>query len=447
MKIKAKNILFSNPLFGYLLAFAIGYICGVANLRGPIVELPYIGLIALCLLFAFQNNLARVFSLLAYIVYIEIYIRAYGRALPYLTTQYFFILLIIILSFKKRGEWRIYSRSFIMMVLYCIMEILDMVRAEDINVTRGIAVQTVTLTMTVIWGAFNFLTPEIINKLFTHIKYASIFICGVMVTAHLSVVKYSLFSNYDVTNGLAPVQLSGYLGFACIIFFWSILNEKELNYKMLLNVVMMGVVSVYMLLSFSRGGFYFLSIIVLLYFLFNLSKVRSYLVLLMIIPIAISVYLYVSEETGGLIGKRYAEKGSSGRDVLVEIGFKLFEAEPLAGVGTGNFSHEVEARKLYYTESGAHNEFIRAAAEHGFLGIFFYWGFFALLFLEIFARQGVQREYAFYFALLFCMITVHNGLKISLQPMLMMLAVATPNLIQVRRKNYVPDTTKLAIRT
>ena len=436
MNIKAYKAVLMNPLLGYVIAFVIGFLYGISNVRGIPIAAPYVGLMAYCLLAAFQNNIHRVFSLLAYIVYGEIYVRAYGRVIPYLTTQYFIVVLLVILTIKRKNEWRFHSRSFILLLIFCLMEILDTARAVDANATRGIAMQTLTLTIAAIWGAFNFLTPSVINKLFHHIKYASLFLCGIM--AHIGPSKYSLQSSYDITNGLAPVQLSAYFGFACLIFFWSVMNEKALSYKIVLNIALLGFVCSYMLLSFSRGGLYFISILITLYFVLNLNKVRSYFVLILIIPLALSLYLYVTNETGGLIQKRYALKGSSGRDELVEIGFKLFESEPLAGVGTGNFSHEIEARKLYYGGSGAHNEFVRAAAEHGFLGIVFYWGFFACLFLEILARRGVQREYALYFFLFFCMVTVHNGLKISVQPLLMILCIATPDLIKIKSKRNVP---------
>ena len=437
MEIRTYKTIWANPVFGYIIAFTIGFLYGILNLRGIAVALPYVGLMAFCLLAAFQNNINRVFSLLAYIVYAEIYVRAYGRVIPYLTTEYFLIILLAVLSIRKKHQWQFYSRSFIILIIYCLMEILDMVRAADANTTRGIAIQTVTLTVAVMWGAFNFLTPTVINKLFQHIKYASIFLCGVM--AHIGAAKYSLQSSYDTTNGLAPVQLSAYLGFACLLFFWSVMNEKKISYKIILNILLMGFVCSYMLLSFSRGGLYFISILITLYFVLNLTKVRSYFALILIIPLSLGIYLYVTNETGGLIEKRYTLKGASGRDQLVEIGFKLFESEPLAGVGTGNFSHEIEERKLYSEGSGAHNEFVRAAAEHGFLGIVFYWGFFGCLFLEILARTGVQREYALYFFLFFCMVTVHNGLKIAMQPLLMMLCVGTPNVLKINlRKENVP---------
>jgi len=195
-----------------------------------------------------------------------------------------------------------------------------------------------------------------------------------------------------------------------------------------------------MLLSFSRGGLYFIGVIMVLYFFFNRTRVKSYFLLLILIPVVILVYFYVTSATNGLIVHRYEQEGSSGRDQLVKAGWNLFISQPLAGVGTGNFNQEIKGENLYGVEAGAHNEFMRAAAEHGVLGIISYWGFFVFLFFEILGRRKIQKEFAIYFLVFFCMICVHNGLKISLQPLLLMVAIATPSLVRVRKKSNVPIT-------
>ncbi|WP_153799464.1 O-antigen ligase family protein [Foetidibacter luteolus] len=432
----------SKPVFGYLLAFAIGWYFGAANVRGLPVGIIYGVLMLVCIVYAVKGNLDKVFTLLPYILYGELYVRAYGRVLPYLVCQYFFIALLIILFAKKKGGYSIHSRAFLFLCIYFIMEALDMVRAADQNTTRGIIVQTLTLTMAALWGSFTIITPSLVNKLFTHIKYASLFLCGVMLTAQAGVEQFDIHSSYETTNGLAPVQVSAYLGLACVIFFWTIINGKGLNFNTLLNVALLAYVCVAMLLSFSRGGLYFLAILVVLYFFLNTNKARSWSVLLLLVPVVLAVYGYITDKTGGAIQERYTEHGTSGRDKLVELGFMLFSEEPVMGVGTGNFAYVVSARKLYYL-SGAHNEFVRSAAEHGFLGIFFYWGYFAFLFLEISLRKGVQKEYAYYFLLLFTLMVVHNGLKISIQPLMILLATATPNFVRIKAKANVPASVQL----
>jgi len=128
----------------------------------------------------------------------------------------------------------------------------------------------------------------------------------------------------------------------------------------------------------------------------------------------------------------------------VKAGWTLFKEEPLVGVGPANFNTEVNEKELYSQQSGAHNEFIRVAAEDGILGIVTYWSFFITVFITIFKRTKIRREYGIYFLIFFCLITVHNGLKISLQPLLLTLAIATPDILKIKRKVNVQNTSNAA---
>ena len=57
-------------------------------------------------------------------------------------------------------------------------------------------------------------------------------------------------------------------------------------------------------------------------------------------------------------------------------------------------------------------------------------------------RNKVQREFALYFLALFCLIIIHNGLKISVQPYLILLAVATHSIQTVKRKKNLYQTSQ-----
>ena len=119
----------------------------------------------------------------------------------------------------------------------------------------------------------------------------------------------------------------------------------------------------------------------------------------------------------------------------MKVAFELFKENPVTGVGTGNFNTTISQKKMYVVESGAHNEFARVAAEHGIIGILFYWGFFIVLFLDILKREKLQKQFATYFFVLFCAIIVHNGLKISIQPILLMLAVGISSVMYKPKVN------------
>jgi O-antigen ligase len=195
--------------------------------------------------------------------------------------------------------------------------------------------------------------------------------------------------------------------------------------------------STVMILTFSRGGLYFLAITIAVYLFFNRQKMGSYFKFIIFIPIAYFIYTLVTTQTGGKIEERYKQQGASNREILVDIGFDIFADDPILGVGTSNYAVEVKRRSLFSEESGAHNEFVRSAAEHGIFGIITYWGFFIILISEILTRRPLQKQYGIYFVVLFTLVIIHNGLKISVQPVILMLAVGMPSLIKRKITNVV----------
>ncbi len=441
--LKKVSVKYSNSLIGYLIAMAVGIFVGYRISPG-FIAVPYILLSLACIFFAFQNDAQKVLCLLPYLIYTEMFIRAYVVAVPYLFLQYLLVCLFTILFLRNSSKVKVHSRCFVLFLLFFIIEGINYTRSLIPDVARGLMVNTFMLGIMILWSSFNFLTPVIVNNILKHIKYASIYLCGIVLARYIiGGVSFSGVSGSEGTNGLAPVQISGYLGFSCSVLFFSIMNGMEKK-NMVLNLILFSITTIIMLLSFSRGGLYFLAIMIVLYFFFNRKELKSYFLFILLIPFAILIYYYVSEATNGLLINRYEQQGSSGRDELVKAGWDIFLDEPLVGVGLGNFGKEIVERKLYALESGAHDEFIRVAAEDGLLGVITYWGFFIWLFYEIWARQKIQREYGIYFLIFFCLICVHNGLKISLQPLLLILAIATPSVITVKKKKHVSIKPKLA---
>lgn len=443
MKIKSS---INNTIIEYAICLVIGLIVGLKMIPANFIGVVYLMLSMASLYFASQGDNETALSILAYPIYTERYIKNEVTFIPFLYLQYFISALFLFMIFRQKKSFsKMHSRAFISLILYTLIELIDSSRANDPIYARSLYINTIAITVAATWGAFNFLTPKNMNRILNHVKLASVFLCGYILARQLfgEEISYSLSSMSESMNGLSAVQLSGYLGVAASIFFFSLMDEKEKS-QFWLNLALLTVMTTLMILSFSRGGIYFLGIIMAVFFFLNRTKLKSYLLLLLFIPIGFGVYSYVTEKTHGIVEERYGEEGNSGRTDLVKAAFELFVMNPLAGVGTGNYGESIKENKLYSGESGVHNEFARSAAEHGILGIITYWFFFFLLTVEILQRKKVQREYALYFLLLFSLITVHNGLKISVQPYILAFAVATPSLIKTKKKQiHVPASKEL----
>lgn len=416
---------FSEPV-KYGIAILIGLYMGTSGIPEFARGIIYLVMGVYCIFLAFQKKISQFFTVMPYFIYSEIIIRANDTIVPNLFAEYTMLACFTVLFLAGGTKFKLYSISFAFVFLYAIIEIIDSVRSINPNFARIAIVNSLLLSMVSLWSSSNKISIKNLNILLLNFKIASIFLTCCILAKHIfGHVDYSAHSNFQATNGLAPVQVSAYLGVGSVLFFLSLVNPLEKK-KIVLHLVLFSASCLMMILSFSRGGVYFLAIIIILYLLFNRQNLGSYFLILMLAPVGFLIYYYVTQATGGLIVDRYEQEGSSGRDKLVMAGLTIFRQDPIAGIGTGNFSTEIVARGLYGEQSGAHNDFVRAIAEHGILGIFTYWFFYICMFIEMFRKKGVARQYAFYFFTLFCLIIVHNGLKIALQHVLLVFIICQP---------------------
>jgi O-antigen ligase len=422
----------------YITALVVGLLVGLKVVPPSATAIIYLVLAGVCIFKCIQKDVAGFLSILPYLMYTEVFVRAFTRWVPYLTLEYLNIACFSILFIGGVRLKKNHSVAFFPLVLYTAFEIINNIYPDKAIIGRAIITNSFALLIPAVWASYNVLNPLLINRFFRNVKVASIFLAAIVLAAHLTgKIDYGLTSNSDASNGMAPVQLSAYLGFGCILFFLSVINPQEIRNR-IINLALLSVEAILMLLTFSRGGLYFLGAVIALYLFYNRAQMGSYLKVLIFIPIGLFVYMYVVNQTQGKIVERYKQEGTSERDVLASIGFIIFLEHPITGVGTGNYNTTIVKERLFPVESGAHNEFVRAAAEHGIVGILFYWSFYLILLAEILKRNPIQKQYAMYFFALFCLIIVHNGLKISIQPVILMLVIGTPGFV-TKRQRYVYD--------
>lgn len=426
----------SNSLRSYVMALLCGFIVG-SRAVPDLVGVFYIVLALIILYFALDNNVQKVLILIPFLIYTEMFIRAYVLWIPYLFMSYFYLLVFSVLIVNKGSYLKIHSRHFVLIVIFLVIEAINGVRTVDAENARTLFVSSCVIGIIGFWGSTAVISPVLANKILNSVKIAGFYLCAMILFRYFKGnISFQGYSGSEGTNGLAPVQTSAYLGFSATIFFFSIMNGKQERKNLLINMAALALSCVFMVLSFSRGGVYFLAVMVALYLLFNRDNFKKYVFLILLLPLGLLIYTYAIEKTNGLIKYRYEQEGASGREELLQAAYKLFMDKPLVGVGLGNFNYEITSNKLYGVNSGAHNEFARVAAEDGILGLIFYWGFFIALIINIFYRNRVQREYAFYFLVFYVLVIIHNGLKISLQPFLLLLAVATPTVSLVKKNGF-----------
>lgn len=189
-------------------------------------------------------------------------------------------------------------------------------------------------------------------------------------------------SNFETSGGFGPNQMATVLGLGIFLFFMQLLLNSPTVVLKLINGSLALVFAFRGLVTFSRGGIYtgivmVVLLLIVLYFELGIKGRAKIAVIAMVSTLlSLGVWTYSSQQTGGLINKRYANEDSrgrkktsqlTGREVLIESEFQMFLDHPFLGIGVGKNNEYRE--ELTGIQSASHNELTRMLAEHGSFGL------------------------------------------------------------------------------
>lgn len=241
-------------------------------------------------------------------------------------------------------------------------------------------------------------------------------------------------SNFAVSGGYGPNQVSVVLGVGMFILLYRYLFYSPVLWLKVLNIAILAYTIYRGLITFSRGGVltalfgiiaFFLSLTLL-----GREKVRGYLLksLGILGIVLLGVWGYSNVVSNGLLVKRYYNQDAAGRDKEDELGGReelisyelmAFNESPFLGIGVGNNKfYREDASDI---EAATHNEITRLMAEHGMFGIFA----FAILFLvPLFNFWLVHRNaFALVFFIFWFLTINHNATRIAVPSFLYGLSV------------------------
>lgn len=231
-------------------------------------------------------------------------------------------------------------------------------------------------------------------------------------------------SNFETSGGFGPNQVSTILGLGIFIFFTQFLLFSKSKMLMVINTILLIFISYRGIVTFSRGGVItgIIMISCLLFLLFFLSnaKTRGKFVLIFIVTglMGIGIWTYSSQQTSGLINKRYAnqdalgrEKKSnlSGREQIMESEINFFLDNPITGIGAG-IGKELR-KKEFGGDVASHNEITRMLGEHGIFGIM---GLVLLIITPFILYINNKQHFYFLSFFVFWLLTInHAAMRIA----------------------------------
>lgn len=209
--------------------------------------------------------------------------------------------------------------------------------------------------------------------------------CVVYLTLYTPTIKSLILgtaSNSDLSGGFGPNQVSTILGLGMFIFVSRLIYTSKTKLSFVINLIIVLNISFRGLITFSRGGMItgvvmIFALIVVTYFRVNKpGRVKMNYVISFVILAFFVTWVYSSDQTGGLIEKRYANKDAAGRikedrftgrGELAADEIETFLQNPIFGVGVAR-NQALRSEKTGETIL-SHNELTRMLAEHGSLGI------------------------------------------------------------------------------
>lgn len=233
-------------------------------------------------------------------------------------------------------------------------------------------------------------------------------------------------SNEFLSGGFGPNQVATIFGLGMFIFFTRLILYSRTKLMFVINIVIAFYISYRGFLTFSRGGMLtgFGMIAVFIFFMYINSAYRgrvklNYLIVIIIAAMSVT-WIYTSEQTGGLINKRYANKNAhgieksdvlTGRGTLAEDEIEMFLENPFFGVGVAKGT-DIRTEKMGYV-AASHDEITRMLAEHGSLGII---GLMILFFTPIIYFLGNKQNLYLFCFLVFWFLTINHAAMRTASP-------------------------------
>ena len=408
----------------------LGY--GSSLLRGSnILKIVWLLIIVFFILnIIFKNNRnEEAFLFAAYISAAEVFIRMSKAMILYETGKYSVILFLIIGIFVGKFKQK-FSVALAFYLLLLLLGIVFTRVPEGEYIRKAIAFNLSGPFVLGIAGLYFYkrnITKENLSNalffmllpLFSMVSYLY------FKTPDLREIVFAGAANFETSGGFGPNQVSTILGLGIFIISALILMNKRVTGYLLLDVFVLLYFVYRALLTFSRGGLItgVVAIIsfVIFYTLFKKLSLGAFISYAGLTAVFIvSVWLYTSNITGGMLDNRYAGKNakgvqkkdiSSGRVAILNEQIASFVENPLGiGVGNGKYKRLGAVGNLTPT---SHNEVGRLIEEHGIIGFMILLLLLGLPLLNFWNMDNYNRAFTTAFYVFWFLTINHSAMRIA----------------------------------
>ncbi|MEO5775413.1 MAG: O-antigen ligase family protein [Flavobacterium sp.] len=391
------------------------------------ISIPMIGLYYIV---KNQNRNNEVLFVSAYIVGSEVFLRMTGGNLLYESAKYG-VMVFLILGMYYNG----FSKNAIPYWIYILLLLPGAyVASETLNLQTDIRKQLAfnlsgpfclgiasiyCYNRKILLSQLNNILLTLALPIFTTTIYL------ILYTPDLKEILTGTDSNLETSGGFGPNQVSTVLGVGMFIFFSRLLLDSKTKLMFIVNLIILFNITYRGFVTFSRGGMmtgFVMIFLLLIYIYVNVKSYKKYKLLGFFGFMAVALlftWIYTSNQTGGLIDKRYANKDAagrvkesnlSGREEIWDSEIADFLDHPVFGIGVGK-ALEIREERSGGLIIASHSEISRTIAEHGMMGII---ALLIVLFTPIFLYLDNKQNIYMFSLLLFWLLTInHAAMRIA----------------------------------
>lgn len=419
--------------YNRLVLIIIHLIIGLLGSVFPIILKPFFLLViayAIYDIFKNRNSNEEAFLWSSYIVGAEVFLRMIKATVFYETGKYavlvFLFLGILINNKKILFSFSYYTYIFLLLIGVFFTEI-----PYGESIRKAIAFN---LSGPIVLGvsALYFYKRKIqINQLFNgfYLMLLPLFSMVIYLYIKTPSIREILFggsANFTTSGGFGPNQVATAIGLGIFILTVFLVLKVKLTGYVIVDALFLCYFIYRGLLTFSRGGM-ITGLVAVFSFLFFyvLYKKKSFKLfskyLLLGSVFLLSIWLYTSNVTGGMLVNRYAGKNakgiqkqdvSSGRTKIFKMQLESFYDSPIFGIGVGSGKY----KRIYSGEevvAASHNEVSRLIEEHGSIGIVILLILLVQPLLYIFKSNNFQRAFLSAFLLFWFLTICHSAMRIA----------------------------------
>lgn len=245
-------------------------------------------------------------------------------------------------------------------------------------------------------------------------------------TPSIQDIVFGTQANFEASGGFGPNQVSTILAIGLFVLVIHLLLNKQFSSYKYLDYFLLMYVFYRTLLTFSRGGLYavIIALTVFMFFLILYERNKIYQLIsysLLGIVLFISIGIYTSNITGGMLTNRYLNQNvkgetkgdiSTGRIWLFTQELESFYENPFFGIGVG--SSKYYRKELSDKEAATHSEMSRLLSEHGSIGLLILILLILIPFYHIKHQSNLARAFLSAFLVIWFLTINHSAMRVAL---------------------------------